>query len=379
MEQPTDREMSSAHLFKQLPHRLHCRAGYLLGMSAMPPGEPTSNAPAPGLDVPGHELFGDSLKPHDGTVYHYTDATGLKGMLETGHVWASQASSLNDRSEAIDGWRRLHEMLISEDAHDLQSFTASRLKDAHKASARVFVVSASTEPNDVNQWRLYAADGWGYSLAIPAGRLTVQSATPEAPQLEDLAGLLKESPRFKEFYLTYYHPVLRPWIKVIYTDEQLRRVVRELIANVSAQEDSIREADDHAQDNLYMDLGQGIEDALATIAYLVKPAGFRGENEVRTVVTLPTFLEKEASRIEGYFPPLFRSGCNGIVGYFKLGWVGASEVSGDPIPWQEIICGPRHRHGDEVGSTVHEETIRMLIAVSGLDPIKVRTSDISLR
>lgn len=58
-------------------------------------------------------------------------------MLETGHVWASQASSLNDRSEAIDGWRRLHEMLDSEDAGALQSFTASRLKDAHEASARV--------------------------------------------------------------------------------------------------------------------------------------------------------------------------------------------------------------------------------------------------
>lgn len=339
-------------------------------MSAMPPGEPTSNAQAPGLDVPGQELLGDSLKPHDGTVYHYTDATGLKGMLETGHVWASQASSLNDRSEAIDGWRRLHEMLISEDADDLQSFTASRLPDAHEASARVFVVSASTEPNDVNQWRLYAADGWGYSLAIPPGRLTVQSA----PQTLG-------PPRLEELYRTHWQPVLRPWIKVIYTDEQLRRVVLELIANVSAQEDFIRGAETDDRDNLYMDLGQRIEDALATIAYLVKPAGFRGENEVRTVVTLQaaTLLAKGPARTVGHFPPFFRSGRNGIVGYFKLGWVNASEDNDDRIPWQEIICGPRHRHGDEVRSTVHEETIRMLIASSGLDPIEIRTSDISLR
>lgn len=343
-------------------------------MSATPREVPTSSSMARGFDLPGQELLGDSLRSYEGTVYHYTDAGGLAGMLGEGRMRASQASSLNDRSEAVDGWRRLHEMLTSEGATDLQSFTASQLEGAPAASARVFVVSASTEPDDVNQWRLYAADGWGYSLAIPPGRLRVHHA-PRA----------LENPRREELYRTFWRPVLRPWIKVIYTDEQLRDVVQALIQSVKAAEEEIAATADHDEaesEGRYETLGQWIDDALATIAYLVKPAGFRGENEVRTVVTLKAaaLLVKGPARTVGYFPPFFRSGPSGIVGYFELGWAVEDADDVGRIPWEGVVCGPRHRHGGEAGGpTVHDETIKMLSASKGLKPTEVRTSDISLR
>lgn len=334
------------------------------------PGDAVPTDPIKTLDLPGQELIGHSLTSYAGTVYHYTDAPGLRGMLATGRVWASQASSLNDRSEAIDGWRRLHDMLLELGSSDLHSFVARGQEFAREASARVFVVSASTEPNDVNQWRLYATDGWGYSLAIPPGPLQVhhEPRTQQTSRLESLV-------------LRHWRPELRPWIKVIYTDEHLRDVVRELIESVAAWEDRIAQADPAESDGLYDTLGQMIDDDLATIAYLVKPAGFRGENEVRTVVTLKaaSFLAKGPARTLGAFPPDFRAGTGGIVGYFELGWDDAATDAPGSIPWSEIICGPRHRHGGDALATVHDETIKMLATSAGLEGIKVRTSDISLR
>ncbi len=42
------------------------------------------------------KAFGDSI---DGTIYHYTTAEGLRGIIENYELWLTNASFVNDREE----------------------------------------------------------------------------------------------------------------------------------------------------------------------------------------------------------------------------------------------------------------------------------------
>jgi hypothetical protein len=51
-------------------------------------------------------LFGEELnaKPRPRIIYHYTDAKGLKGILESGALWLTDIRNLNNPSELKHGF-----------------------------------------------------------------------------------------------------------------------------------------------------------------------------------------------------------------------------------------------------------------------------------
>ncbi len=111
-------------------------------------------------------------------VYHYTDDLGLKGILESGQLWLSDISSLNDPSELNHGFSIAIDVLarmVANGPPERPEF-ARRLKTlAERRSvqgvALFLVCSFSFRGDDLGQWRAYADNGRGYALGFDTAAL----------------------------------------------------------------------------------------------------------------------------------------------------------------------------------------------------------------
>ena len=108
------------------------------------------------------------------TLYHYTNDTGLHGILESGRLRLSNIFSLNDPSEIRHGLFHAAETLNNETSTgtpEVKEFAkkfASFCQNGVGNSAYFFVCSFSKNINDLGQWRAYADNGQGYALEFEA-------------------------------------------------------------------------------------------------------------------------------------------------------------------------------------------------------------------
>lgn len=117
-------------------------------------------------------------------LYHYTTATGLKGIVESQELWASDIRYLNDWAEFYHGRgaikREIRKEIVrrEEDPETRRIFESiSALLDSPNplADNPIFVCSFSANRNDLSQWRAYCRDG-GYAIGFPRGRLEALDA-----------------------------------------------------------------------------------------------------------------------------------------------------------------------------------------------------------
>ena len=108
-------------------------------------------------------------------LYHYTDVAGLKGIVESGTIRATDLRFLNDRAELVYGIRSLEKDLswprgLSTDrVHDR---VAQIVKNAIENALvpPIWITSFSAAKDDLSQWRAYSAGG-GYCLAFDREQL----------------------------------------------------------------------------------------------------------------------------------------------------------------------------------------------------------------
>ena len=94
-------------------------------------------------------------------IYHYTDLNGLKGIIESGSLWATHFSFLNDSNELTHGMNCLENALqyLRDDFNPKtlkfieQALTHFRM---HRA-AHVYNLSFCLEPDLLSQWRGYGS------------------------------------------------------------------------------------------------------------------------------------------------------------------------------------------------------------------------------
>jgi hypothetical protein len=104
------------------------------------------------------------------TVFHYTNDVGLRGILETGRLWLSDIFSLNDPSELRHGISRAVSILMDKAGsgpRETKVFAddfATFLDRGVEISAHFFVLSFSSDGDDLGQWRAYSDNGRGYAL-----------------------------------------------------------------------------------------------------------------------------------------------------------------------------------------------------------------------
>ncbi len=121
------------------------------------------------------------------TIYHYTDDKGLKGILESGKIWVTDIFDLNDPSELLHGLSHAMDILKSkqiESLPDTKRFAThfSHFRPFVREIAHFFVVSFSSDGDELGQWRAYADDGRGFALGFDARSLEAAFAQVDDPQ-----------------------------------------------------------------------------------------------------------------------------------------------------------------------------------------------------
>lgn len=108
------------------------------------------------------------------TLYHYTTADGIMGIIKSNSLWATNIDFLNDPNELNYGINLCNEILseISE-IHEtfkisLQMFLISLLKNRQEKEiiSELYIVSFCERQDVLGQWRLYGNYGKGYCVGI---------------------------------------------------------------------------------------------------------------------------------------------------------------------------------------------------------------------
>jgi hypothetical protein len=119
-----------------------------------------------GLIVEAREKALMSLAPRPESLYHYTNAAGLKGIIESKTIWATQFDFLNDRTEflyAIDvikGRLEARGDVFSPAAFSIGDIGKTLTKQPH------YVASFCEHHDLLSQWRGYAQTNDGYSVGF---------------------------------------------------------------------------------------------------------------------------------------------------------------------------------------------------------------------
>jgi hypothetical protein len=128
-----------------------------------------------------------------GPLYHYTDAAGLKGIIEKKEIWFTSHRYLNDPSELTFGIDAAHQAItaVSVKGGPVKCF-CDRLSDlfnVHTITEELEYLLAgfSYERNDLGQWRAYGCNGRGFALGLASRLFAVEQKTPDQKQNEKIA------------------------------------------------------------------------------------------------------------------------------------------------------------------------------------------------
>lgn len=113
-------------------------------------------------------------RPAPDILYHYTDAWGLKGIVESGTIRTTHIAYMNDASEYLHAVEILLQCIreakqIKTDGHQLALLQqieepVANTKPEHVAP--YLVACFSEKENSLNQWRAYGRGEGGYSIGF---------------------------------------------------------------------------------------------------------------------------------------------------------------------------------------------------------------------
>lgn len=111
-------------------------------------------------------------------LYHYTNDVGLKGILEHGSLWLTDAFSLNDPAELRHGFSHAIDTLNQRAASGprerkifAKQFERFSIDKGVEEAAHFFVGCFSASGDDLGQWRAYADNGRGFALGFDTALL----------------------------------------------------------------------------------------------------------------------------------------------------------------------------------------------------------------
>lgn len=303
-------------------------------------------------------------------LLHYTTLAGLRGILSSGCLWATDATFLNDSSEISHFFDERLRELVAEDARQyaielaqVPQYLARMVNDGgidqvvglevdawHSTLRRVtlamnrpFVLSLSGPSDErvqhsglLSQWRGYGVDG-GYALVFDSQKLE-SMLTTEATAHHYMHVQIGD---------VYYHgidPKIQPATPdVAEYEEIVHQGVRRMMRGGTAEE----------TERFY--------EAVTALSCLYKHWGFWEEREVRVVV-VPASQEVVAAG-EPQAPPqkevhFFNRG-ERKVPYIELFSTGRLAGATAPLPIKRVIVGP-HKNRE-----LHAESVRQELVSAG--------------
>ena len=242
------------------------------------------------------------------TIYHYTNFSGLIGIVEKRVLWASNILYMNDSAE-MNHTVELIKAAVSariEDKRTNQKLLAqfldwvtNRIISGHM----LFAASFRANGNLLSQWRGYSALGKGVSIGF----------NPE---------YLMACAKSQSFQLG----------QCIYDQKQQQALIEKVIQAVECLAAELGENTDESKrppTQSYYDVFERVESDLLRIAALLKHSSFQEEEEWRIVS--PVLVDYVST------PVKFREGTSMLVPYleFKLGI-----DNDDPIELEHVVLGP---------------------------------------
>lgn len=264
-------------------------------------------------------------------IAHYTNLAGLMGMLETGELWASNVSFLNDRKElthGLDATGQAIQMLVGD------SPSGAWLAALKKAVAgldddtlpNTYAVCFCTSPDVLSQWRGYGGTEQGVALIFDRTALEKRLAPAKAKLYPVVYGNLST-------------------VKSV--SSALKAELDALVASDAAVGQASTPEERH----------QAAFRAVCRLLPQFKHNGFRDEREVRFVVQDETLGSDVRFRAKG----------NVLVPYVQL--LGGSER----LPVRSIIVGPGR------DQELTKRSIEVYLKHIGYADVEVRLSTVPFR
>jgi len=240
-------------------------------------------------------------------LFHYTSQEGLKGIVQSKTLWATNIHYLNDSSEytfALDLARQLlMEREKSEKSTAVKQLFERLLGKLERIrTANDYVISLTEEPDLLSQWRAYAPVR-GYSIGFPTESIQEKLVTPDfifcrcvynpESQRELMAHIL-------DGYVTYF-----------------RRVVQDDSPSVESE---------------VVGKTLGMFATITRVAPLIKHESFSEEKEwriIKTTVNIDAPIRKSD-------PVLFRTSNAGLIPYNELRLAAKDEQ----LKIRRLILGP---------------------------------------
>lgn len=306
-----------------------------------------------------------ALRPPSDLLYHYTNADGLKGIVENNELWATSAYFLNDSAEiyygcdllkyVIDDWvtknPRPENSLSLGFVRQLRTWFGEHLIEKHVVPP-VYVACFCEDDNLLSQWRTYGQTG-GYSVGFRV-------------PIADYLGL-----GFRPEPNTY----TTKWAKIEYErDEQIHRCAAILNSVLAILDDpntaqAIIAIGEHPFAG-YSKISRVVSDILLEEIVSFKNEAFKAEQEWRVIVRARE-LTKQGTDDGGITPvPVHFRALRGMLApYVRL-------VPTDPTNKLPIACV---RTGPTLDKIAAGMGVYMMLEKNGYPHLRVQGSEISVR
>lgn len=265
-------------------------------------------------------------------LYHYTNFTGILGIVDSRALWASDIRYMNDSAEL----NHTADLIRMEITHRIGSghkrpdllnqffdWVTHRITNGHM----LFASSFRSNGNLLSQWRGYSRLGKGVSLGF----------NPD---------YIQRCAKQQSFQIG----------KCIYSRKKQRRLISQVIDAIEALAKGHRPDCDNqekAVDYSYHSIFHMIESDLLRIAALLKHPSFREEEEWRVVSPVITDYVKA--------PVLFREGTSMLVPYVEFNLFAESNST---IALEHLFLGPTPN------ITISMNSLTMFLAKNSIRPDK---------
>jgi hypothetical protein len=267
-------------------------------------------------------------------LYHYTDLSGLQGILQHDDLWLTHSRYLNDDEEITHGYRIVKEVIEEQRAGatpDRLQFLDGLFELVKEPSEEgVYICSFCLDDNLLSQWRGYGANGMGVSLKFdPSGFSYITG--PDSPK----------------------NGLMRLW-KVFYPAATQKNIIAEAIRFALSY---------GAADRTPQERASQAADAIQFFIPTFKNEGFIEEKECRLIFTpSPDF--------SGH--PRFRVARGMLIPYYSLKELTGSAYAQRKLPLTGIRVGP------SANKRLNVESTKMVLAQTAY-PVEVESSQTSFR
>lgn len=280
------------------------------------------------------------------TLFHYTNASGALGILQSSEIWATDYRYLNDLLE-VNYARALFNEVVEQrialkESIVVREFLSRTLNtvDLFGSFFDLYVACFCAEDDLLNQWRVYSSGDVGYSLGF------------EAKFIGDRWGKLLPN---QDFYLR----------KVLYDRNTQRSMIAEVLDLATAALEKKFEDSSVGEANLAIaSCCQFVRAELADCFMCFKDEAFAVEKEWRICAI---FDDRDRPDIN------FRNGAYGITPYVRLDISPQAGINAGKLPLKAMTVGPC------IDPENRRIAISKLLRKQGYNSIKVNGSNRSIR